>query len=464
MVAFLCTVLGAAAFFGSLGLGQLWPLAWLAPLPILWLAFGRARTATVAVSAFASCAIGSSNILEAYAGFLPTLVLIIAICGPAALFMLSVLAARFVAARVNPLVGVLAFATLWTALGYFASFGPDGTAANIAYSQVPEPILIQSATLFGLWSVAFLIAFVPASIALALRRRKLLPAALGIGLFALNAAFGAYALAQPAGTSIRAGLIDSDKLGSAAFADDGAIALATIDAYDKQALTLAKSGVHLLVYPEKLAVIEPPWRAQAEARLASTAKTLNATLVAGFDSRNGGRRENIAWVFPPDGGTPKIYSKRHMVPGLESTFTPGDAPLTLPNRIGIEICKDMDFNRMLRKDSREHADVMAVPAWDFEADAYSHGNMAVMRDVENGFSAARSARDGLLTLSDAQGRILALHRTSKDGFTTLVGDLPRGINAGNTVYDRIGDAFAWFCAAAGAILLLLGFLPRKKAA
>jgi apolipoprotein N-acyltransferase len=153
-----------------------------------------------------------------------------------------------------------------------------------------------------------------------------------------------------------------------------------------------------------------------------------------------------------------------MVPGLESAFTPGDAPLTLPNRIGIEICKDMDFNRMLRKDSREHADVMAVPSWDFEADAYSHGNMAVMRDVENGFSAARSARDGLLTLSDAQGRILALHRTSKDGFTTLVGDLPRGINAGNTVYDRIGDAFAWFCAAVGAILLLRGFLPQKKAA
>jgi apolipoprotein N-acyltransferase len=149
---------------------------------------------------------------------------------------------------------------------------------------------------------------------------------------------------------------------------------------------------------------------------------------------------------------------------LESAFTPGDAPLTLPNRIGIEICKDMDFNRMLRKDSREHADVMAVPAWDFDADADLHGNMAVMRDVENGFAMARAARDGLLTLSDAQGRILALRHTSKDGFTTLVGDLPHGTNAGNTVYDRIGDAFAWLCIAASAILLLLGFLPRRKIA
>jgi apolipoprotein N-acyltransferase len=152
-----------------------------------------------------------------------------------------------------------------------------------------------------------------------------------------------------------------------------------------------------------------------------------------------------------------------MVPGLEHAFRPGNAPLTLSNHIGIEICRDMDFNRMLRKDSREHADVMAVPAWDFDADAYLHGNMAVMRDVENGFAMARSARNGLLTLSDAQGRVIALRRTSNDGFTTLVGDLPRGTNTGNTLYDRIDDAFAWLCVAAGTILLLLGFFPRKKA-
>ena len=464
MIAFLCTALSAAEFFGSIGLGDLWPLAWVAPLPILWLAFGRSRTVTVAMAAFVAYAIGSSNVLEAYAGFLPLTTLIIAICGPAAVFMASVLAARFVAARVNPLAGVFAFAALWTSLGYLASFGPDGTAANIAYSEVPAPMLIQSASLFGLWSIAFLIAFVPASIALALRRRKVLPAALGIGLFAVNAAYGACVLAQPTGPVLRAGLIDSDQLGSAAFADDGAVALAAIDAYDSQALKLARDGVRLVVYPEKLAIIEQPWRAQAETKLAATAKALNATLVAGFDSRDGATRENIAWVFPPDGGRPEVYSKRHMVPGLERAFTPGAVPLTLPNHIGIEICKDMDFNRMLRKDSRAHPEVLAVPAWDFDADAYLHGDMAILRGVENGFAMARSARDGLLTLSDAQGRILQVRRTDGAGFTTLAGDLPRGTNAGNTLYDRIGDVFAWLCVAASAGLLLLGVFPRKKAA
>jgi apolipoprotein N-acyltransferase len=291
-----------------------------------------------------------------------------------------------------------------------------------------------------------------------------LPAALGIALFTANAVYGAYVLAQPAGSRLRTGLIASDKLGSSAFADDGAVALATIDAYDSEALALGGDGLRLVVYPEKLAIIEQPWRDQAEAKLAATAKVLHATLVAGFDSRNGATRENIAWVFPPDGSAPQTYSKRHMVPGLESSFAPGTAPLILPSHIGIEICKDMDFNRMLRGDARAHADVIAVPAWDFDADAYLHGDMAVMRDVENGFAMARSARDGLLTLSDAQGRILAVRRSSADGFTTLVGDLPRGANAGNTLYDRIGDAFAWICMAVSATLLFLALYRRKKSA
>ena len=393
MIAFLCVSLSAAAFFGSLGLGQLWPLAWLAPLPILWLAFGRARTPLVSVSAFAAYAIGSSNILEAYAGSLPAPVLITAVCAPAALFSLSVLAARFVAVRTAPMSGVLAFAALWTALGYIASFGPDGTAANVAYSQVQAPMLIQSASLFGLWGIAFVIAFVPAAIALSLRRRMLLPAALGVGLFALNAAYGAYVLSQPGGPILRAGLIDSNKLGPAAFADDGAVSLAAIDAYDNTALQLSKDRVRLVVYPEKLAIIEPPWRAQAEAKLASTAKALRATLVAGFDSRQGALRENVAWVFPPDGGPPQVYSKRHLVPGLESAFTPGTTPLTLSNGMGIEICKDMDFNRMLARGCARARRCLAVPAWDFDADARSawqNGDDARMLRMVSPWRAARA--------------------------------------------------------------------------
>jgi apolipoprotein N-acyltransferase len=144
-------------------------------------------------------------------------------------------------------------------------------------------------------------------------------------------------------------------------------------------------------------------------------------------------------------------------------FTPGTGPLALTGGAGVEICKDMDFPAMLRTDSvRLAPGLMAVPAWDFERDAFAHARMALMRSVENGFSMARAARNGLLTLSDAYGRILAVRASgSDDGFVAVTGEVPAGLQGGRTLYDRIGDAFAWGCLILSATLLVLALVRRR---
>ena len=77
--------------------------------------------------------------------------------------------------------------------------------------------------------------------------------------------------------------------------------------------------------------------------------------------------------------------------------------------------------------------------------------MAILRGIENGFAIARAARNGVLTLTDAQGRIVALSASGMDDIASLVGDLPLG--PGDTLYRRIGDVFAWACLAlVGALL------------
>jgi len=40
MIAIVCTFLTAIGFYFSIGLGDQWWVAWLAPIPVLWLAFG----------------------------------------------------------------------------------------------------------------------------------------------------------------------------------------------------------------------------------------------------------------------------------------------------------------------------------------------------------------------------------------------------------------------------------------
>jgi apolipoprotein N-acyltransferase len=134
----------------------------------------------------------------------------------------------------------------------------------------------------------------------------------------------------------------------------------------------------------------------------------------------------------------------------------------LSNGIGLEICKDMDFHAMLRDDAVATKPLLlAVPAWDFGKDDWSHARVAVMRSVENGVPMARSARDGLLTLNDRYGRIVARAR-SVGGFTTLIGELPLDGRGGDTIYDRIGDAFGWLCVVLSIALVGLSFARGDK--
>jgi apolipoprotein N-acyltransferase len=132
----------------------------------------------------------------------------------------------------------------------------------------------------------------------------------------------------------------------------------------------------------------------------------------------------------------------------------------LSNRIGDAICKDMDFQATLRRDAVNHPTLMAVPAWDFDGDRWWHARLAIMRGVENGFAVARAANDGLLTLSDAYGRVLLQKRTTSAGMVTLIDTLPRG--PGYTTYQDIGDVFAWAATALALLLLIIACVWQKN--
>ena len=103
---------------------------------------------------------------------------------------------------------------------------------------------------------------------------------------------------------------------------------------------------------------------------------------------------------------------------------------------------------------------MLVPAWDFVDDGWLHGRMAVMRGVESGFSIARSVKQGILTLTDDRGRVLAEKGSGEASatppFTILVGTIP--VRNEPTFYARTGDWFAWL----DIVLVFLLFIPASR--
>jgi hypothetical protein len=50
--------------------------------------------------------------------------------------------------------------------------------------------------------------------------------------------------------------------------------------------------------------------------------------------------------------------------------------------------------------------------------------------------------------------------TGSAPFDVLIGELPLGGRGGETIYDKIGDAFGWLCLAVGLGLVGWGFVRR----
>ncbi len=457
-----CALLAAAGFGLSLHVGSVWALAWIAPVPVLWFAAGPAPAPHVFAAAWLAYAAGMLGEIWAYAGVLPIPLLAVILIGPALLFAVSIMIMRRIARKMGPIAAMLGFAAVGTGFDYLLAFGPDGPAVSPAYSQVGAPFLIQGAAWFGPFVVTFLLGFVPAGLALSVRTRRLLPCVLAACAFLGNAGFGVarmdLAVARPV---MRVGLAVDDTLLRESVTASAASASTVGIAYGRAARTLTEDGAGLIVLPEKLAIVAPGWRDAAMAPLREAALQARVTVVAGFEDRDGGDW-NEALVLPPSPSAAiATYRKRHLVPGWEGRFSPGNAPLVLPDGTGIAICKDMDFPSMLRADARAgHPTLVAVPAWDFGADGWLHARMAILRGVEEGFAVARAARDGLLTLSDAYGRVVATAPSDAGGMVLLVGDVRRG--PGDTVYGRIGDVFAFGCIALSVVLVGLGFARRPR--
>ena len=103
---------------------------------------------------------------------------------------------------------------------------------------------------------------------------------------------------------------------------------------------------------------------------------------------------------------------------------------------------------------------MLVPAWDFgHIDQWMGTRMTAMRGVEQGFAVVRSSKEGLLSVSDSRGRILAEAESAAGAGRTLLATLtvePRR----PTLYGRIGDLFGWLCLAFVAGMIVPS--PRRR--
>ncbi len=452
------TLLSAALFWFATGLFPRWPLAWLAPAPVLLFAC-TAPAWAAALAAFVASIIGGLNHWHYFTRVLtmPAGVAAAIIGGAAGLFVLETLFFRALMRRGAYPWATVAFPSAWVVLEYLVTRGSvHGTIGSLAYTQLDFLPLLQLAALTGPWGISFVVTLFTATVAVIILLWPGSPArALGVGgtSFAFIAAIllcGVVRLAAPqAGPTVKVGLVASDAPGRVDVVKGDAVAHLFSD-YAAPIEALAARGAQFVVLPEELGVlVDPP--AAFDTKLQMLSNRLRVTIVAGLVHVAPPSRYNEARIYTP--GAPVLaYHKQHLLPPFETKLTPGNQLTPLSNAagpIGVAICKDMDFPRPAAAYGDLGIGLLLVPAWDFVTDRWSHGHIAIMRGVESGFAIARSAKQGFLTVSDNRGRVLAETTSYAASFATLLVDVPT--THADTLFLKFGD---WFVALAATLVAL----------
>ena len=318
--------------------------------------------------------------------------------------------------------------------------------------------LIQIASVTGLWGISFVLFLFAGTVAALLsgagkpRQRRALAIIVGFVVSAVLL-LGEWRLqSNRSAKSVPVTLISKD-VPMSLYLGAEEQALELLGEYADEIRRVTPAGTQAVVLPEKIGRLRESALAEVDALFSSAATTTRAAVVLGLVRKTSSGSFNSSRFYSADGKLEANYDKHHLIPGVEPE-KPGDKRITLDQpsgRWGLQICKDMDFPALSRDYAADGTDLMLVPAWDFNVDGWLHSRMAVLRAVENGFALARSARNGLLTLSDNRGRILAERATAPRRFISISGIL--GVAREETLYARTGDWFAWLCVAAFVLLL-----------
>ena len=441
-------------WFGN-GLDPVWPLMWLAPLPVLLVAT-RTSWPVAGAAAFVAWLAGSLSFWHYMVGVLgmPVGAWAIVFGIASLLFAGAVLLFRALMLRGHFWSASVAFPAAWVS-GEFVNnlTSPHGTAGSLAYTQLHFLPFLQLASVTGPWGMSFVLLLFSAAVAVGIQARRWRITGVSVAMIAVILIFGWLRLAnRNSDPTVVVGLIASDE--TRGIAERGVRSEQLFAEYAAKAREVAAQGAQVIVLPEKLGVVGEDVKV-VDTGFQSLVDQIKVPVIVGVVRVEGETKYNEARVYVP-AGTVMTYDKQHMLPPFESDLKPGTELALLremPGTWGVAVCKDMDFTNPARKYGVADVGLMLVPAWDFVVDRSWHGHMAIMRGVENGYSVARAARGGLLTVSDDRGRIVAEARSNAGPFSTLIARVP--VQHEKTIYSRLGDWFGWV-----AIVLLVVAVGR----
>jgi apolipoprotein N-acyltransferase len=178
-----------------------------------------------------------------------------------------------------------------------------------------------------------------------------------------------------------------------------------------------------------------------------------------------GKGENRCVLINDKGQIEINYLKHNLAVGESYFMKKGPAGLSAVNtpygRIGITICRDLEFPAYVREAGRKKVDIVLSPSFDFpKGITPSNTYNQMLRAVENGFSLVRAVSNGLSIAVDYHGRVLSAMNYFTASNAIMYADVPRkGIR---TAYSTIGDVLPWLCTTGFFLFVAFSIVSARR--
>lgn len=392
---------------------------------------------------------------------------------------------RFLAHRLEGILAVLFFPLISTAVVFLTqNNSPFGSFGALGYSQYNSPVLIQVASLTGIWGITFLVNWFGSVVNFAWEQdfdlsRIKKQAIIYASVLLLVLVYGGLRLAvfYPGEGTVRVAGINSGRSGesreifskyenaSLQEKKDLQPRLASIQSrYLKNTVKEARAGAKIVVWPELAITVDKDKETEFLSRVRDIAKREGIYVVVGIGpilENDKNLFENKLLIIDPQG---KIVLEHNKYGGdLGSRFPRGDGKLKAVESVygtlsGV-ICWDLDFPSKIRQTWKLETDILFVPSSDGKEWTPLHSQMAEFRAIENGISIVRETEAGLSVTYDPYGRILSSANSLTNSDGTMVAEVPT--QKVLTIYSVVGDIFAFVTIIASLVIISLAMRNRK---
>lgn len=211
------------------------------------------------------------------------------------------------------------------------------------------------------------------------------------------------------------------------------------------------NGARIVVWNEISLILKQTQQDSLLIQLKNLCSENDVYILAAFLEENMGTLpkpfNNKSVLITPDGEFVCEYLKSFLNPQEKLIINRGEAIIpfidTEYGRIGNVICSDLDVPKYMSQAGRNRIDIILVPAYDWEEITPYHSNMAAFTAIQFGATIFRANGKGIVGVYDYQGNELARMNTFETDARMLYAEIP--IHSPATVYSVIGNVFVYLC-------------------